>query len=31
LLIMKNGREVERIVGCVPKKHIEVALKKHLG
>lgn len=31
LLIMKNGREVERIVGCVPKKHIEAAFKKHLG
>jgi thioredoxin 1 len=31
LLIMKNGREVERIVGCVPKKHIEAALGKHLG
>jgi thioredoxin 1 len=31
LLIMKNGKEVERIVGCVPKKHIEAALKKHLG
>jgi thioredoxin 1 len=31
LLIMKNGQEVDRIVGCVPKKHIEAALKKHLG
>lgn len=31
LLIMKNGQEVERIVGCVPRKHIETALKKHLG
>ena len=31
LLIMKNGQEVDRIVGCVPKKHIESALKKHLG
>jgi thioredoxin 1 len=30
LLIMKNGQEVDRIVGCVPKKHIEAALKKHL-
>jgi len=30
LLIIKNGKEVERIVGCVPKKHIEVALKKHM-
>jgi thioredoxin 1 len=31
VLIMKNGEEVDRIVGCVPKKHIESALKKHLG
>ena len=31
LLIMKNGREVDRIVGCVPKKNIEAALRKHLG
>ena len=31
VLIMKSGREVERIVGCVPKDQIETALKKHLG
>jgi thioredoxin 1 len=31
MLIMKNGSEVERIVGCVPKANIETALKKHLG
>jgi thioredoxin 1 len=31
LLVMKNGQEVDRIVGCVPKRHIEAALKKHLG
>jgi thioredoxin 1 len=31
LLIMKSGQEVDRIVGCVPKKHIEAALGKHLG
>jgi thioredoxin 1 len=31
LLIMKDGKEVDRIVGCVPKKHIEAALRKHLG
>lgn len=31
LILMKDGQEVERIVGCVPKKHIEAALKKHLG
>ena len=30
LLIMKNGREVDRIVGLVPKKHIEALLKKHM-
>jgi thioredoxin 1 len=30
LLVMKNGQEVERIVGCVPKKHIEDILKKHM-
>jgi thioredoxin 1 len=30
LLIIKNGQEVERIVGCVPKKQIEAALKKHM-
>jgi thioredoxin 1 len=30
-LIMKNGREVDRIVGLVPKKYIEAALKKQLG
>ena len=31
ILIMKNGKEVDRIVGLVPKKHIETALRKHLG
>ena len=30
LLIMKDGCEVDRIVGCVPKSNIENALKKHL-
>ena len=30
VLIMKKGQEVERIVGCVPKKHLENALKKHM-
>lgn len=29
LLIMKEGREVERIVGALPKEHIESKLKKH--
>lgn len=31
MLIMKDGKEVDRIVGLVPKNHIETALKKHLG
>ena len=31
LIVMKNGQEVDRIVGCVPKKSIEDVLKKHLG
>lgn len=31
ILIMKDSEEVERIVGCVPKKSIEDALKKQLG
>ncbi|MGD0160450.1 MAG: thioredoxin [Candidatus Bathyarchaeia archaeon] len=30
MLIMKNGEEVDRIVGCVQKKYIEAALKKHM-
>lgn len=30
ILIIKNGVEVERIVGAVPKGHIETVLKKHL-
>lgn len=29
LLIIKNGKEVDRIVGLVPKDHIEAHLKKH--
>jgi thioredoxin 1 len=31
VLIMKNGKEVDRIVGCVPRDNIEAALNKHLG
>lgn len=31
MVIMKNGQEVDRIVGCVQKKTIEAALRKHLG
>jgi thioredoxin 1 len=30
MLVMKKGKEVDRIVGLVPKKHIESVLKKHL-
>jgi thioredoxin 1 len=31
MVIMKNGEEIDRIVGCVQKKYIEAALSKHLG
>jgi len=31
MLVMKNGKEVDRIVGLVPKKQIEAVLKRHLG
>jgi thioredoxin 1 len=31
MLVMKNGKEVDRIVGLVPKNHVETILKKHLG
>ena len=30
LLIIRNGKEVDRIVGLAPKNHIEARLKKHL-
>jgi len=30
LLVMKNGKEVDRIIGAVPKQFIEEKLKKHL-
>lgn len=30
VLIMKDGKEVERVVGCVPKESIVSALKKHM-
>ena len=30
MLIMKNGKEVDRIVGLVPKNHVDAVLKKHL-
>lgn len=31
MLVLKGGKEVDRIVGCVPKDYIETVLKKHLG
>jgi len=31
MLIMKNGKEVDRIVGPVPKNHVDAVLRKHLG
>ena len=30
MLIMKSGQQVDRIVGCVQKKYIDAALRKHL-
>ncbi len=30
LLIMKNGEEVDRIIGAVPKQSIEAKLRKHM-
>jgi thioredoxin 1 len=31
VIVMKYGKEADRIVGCVPKDYIETALKKRLG
>ena len=31
MLIMKNGKEVDRIVGLVPKNRVEAVLRKNLG
>lgn len=31
LVVLKNGDEVDRIVGLTPKKHVESVLRKHLG
>jgi thioredoxin 1 len=31
LLIVKNGKEVDRIVGYVPRERVEAALKKQLS
>lgn len=31
MLVMKNGEEVDRIVGLCPKERIKSVLKKHLG
>jgi thioredoxin 1 len=30
VVIMKNGKEVERVVGCVPKDSIEAMMKKYM-
>ncbi len=30
LIVFKNGKEVERLVGLCPKRNIDVLLKKHL-
>jgi thioredoxin 1 len=30
VVMMKNGKEVERIVGCMPKDCFETMLKKHM-
>jgi hypothetical protein len=29
--MMKDGMEVDRIVGCVPKDSLETMVKKHMG
>lgn len=31
MIIFKNGKEVERLVGLCPKKNIDAMLAKHLG
>ena len=31
IIIFENGKEVERIIGAVPKEHIVKKLKKYLG
>jgi thioredoxin 1 len=31
LVVLKNGSEVDRIVGLTPKKRVETVLRKHLG
>jgi thioredoxin 1 len=31
LIMMKDGCEVDRIVGLVPKNHVEAILRKYLG
>lgn len=30
-MIMKDGREIDRIIGLYPKEHITEKLKKHLS
>jgi thioredoxin 1 len=31
VVMMKNGKEIDRIVGCMPKNCFETMLKKHTG
>lgn len=31
MVILKDGCEVDRLVGCVPKEEIETILKKHIA
>ena len=31
MIVYKNGKEVERLVGLCPKKNIDALLTKHLG
>ena len=30
LLIIKNGKEVDRIIGAVPKQSVEAKLRRHM-
>jgi thioredoxin 1 len=31
LVMIKNGKEIDRVVGCIPKDQIETMLKKYIG
>jgi thioredoxin 1 len=31
VVIMKNAKEVDRVVGCVPKEYIVAVLRRHSG